>query len=136
MTGNKHTHEATQLTTPLTMLVVASDPKLLKLLRMALTLEFGCEILTVKSARSAQEIVKRCRPALLILDDQLLNDQTADLDARLHRIAGLEPLPTLFLNATSSSQPDRYAYPTRFLEPSWKAEALYAAVRALLGQTQ
>lgn len=135
MTGNQHTLEATKRTTPLTMLVVASDPKLLKLLHMALTLEFGCEVLTVKSARSAQEGAKRFRPALLILDEQLLNDQTADLDARLHRIAGLEQLPTLFLNATSSSQPDRHAYPTRFLEPSWKVEALYAAVRALLDQT-
>lgn len=135
MTGNQHTLETARRTTSLTILVVASDPKLLKLLHMALTLEFGCDVLAVKSAGSAQEAVKRCRPALLILDEQFLNDQTADLDARLHRIAGLEPLPTLFLNATSSSRPGRQAYPTRFLELSWKVEALYAAVRALLDQT-
>jgi DNA-binding response OmpR family regulator len=134
MTGNEHAPEPTKQATPLTMLVVASDPKLLKLLHMALWLEFGCSVLTVQSARGAEEVAKRSRPALLILDEQFLNDKTHDLDARLHRIAGLEQLPTLFLNATSSSQHDHQGCPTRFLEPSWKVEALYAAVRALLGQ--
>jgi response regulator RpfG family c-di-GMP phosphodiesterase len=135
MTGNQHTPEPAEQAIPPTMLVVASDPKLLKLLHMALSLEFGCSVRTVKSARSAQEAAQRSRPALLILDEEFLNDRTADPDARLHRIAGLEQLPTLFLNATDLSQLNRQGYPTRFLAPSWKVEALYAVVRELLGQT-
>ena len=132
MTGNEYTSDAAAQAVPLTMLVVASDPKLLKLLHMALSLEFGCSVLTAQSARSAQELAHHARPALLILGEQFLNDKTADLEARLHRIAGLEELPTLFLNAMSPFQPASQAYPTHFLEPSWRVEALYDAVRALL----
>jgi hypothetical protein len=59
MTGKEHTPGQTDPAAPLTILVVASDPKLLKLLDMALSLEFGCPVLTVQSAWSALEAAKR-----------------------------------------------------------------------------
>jgi hypothetical protein len=69
----------------------------------------------------------------LILDEQLLDHKARDLSARLHRIAGLEQLPTLFLGVAVPSKMESQGYPTRFLGLSWKVEALYTAVRELLG---
>ncbi len=115
-----------------TMLVVASDPMLVKLLTMALKLELACEILTVDSARKAEEAAKRLRPALLILGEGFINHKAQDLSDRLHSIEGLEQMPTLFLNAAVLPQSDSKGYPTCFLGWSWKVEALYAAVRTLL----
>jgi len=85
-------------------------------------------------AHRAITAAQRSRPALFLLDEQFLNDKAHDLGARLHRIAGLEQLPTLFLNSDSSQRTSQ-DYPTRFLGFSWKVEALYEVVRALLGQT-
>lgn len=133
MAGEEHAPEQADRIAPPTILVVASDLKLLKLLDMALALEFGCSVLTLDSGRSAETAVQRLKPDLLILDEQLLDDNARDLGARLHRIAGLEQLPTLLLHVAVPSQSQ--SYPTRFLGLSWKVEALYAAVQALLGQT-
>jgi hypothetical protein len=47
---------------PPTILVVATDPKLLKLLHMALSLELDGEVLTVDNARSAEEAARRLGP--------------------------------------------------------------------------
>ena len=115
-----------------TMLVVASDPKVLKLLTMALSLELACEVFTIDNPRKAEESARRLRPSLLILDEEIINAKAHELSERLHRIAGLEQLPTLFINAEVLQQSERKCYPTRFLTWSWKLEALYAAVRALL----
>jgi response regulator RpfG family c-di-GMP phosphodiesterase len=137
MAGKEHTPARAERSAPLTILVVASDLKLLKLLDMALSLEFACTVLTVESARRAEETAIRITPDLLILDEQLLDHNVADLGARLHRIAGLSQLPTLLLHvaAPSQDQSENQSYPIRSLGPSWKVEALYAAVQALLGQT-
>ena len=118
---------------PPTILVVAADPKLLKLLHMALSLEVDGEVLTVDNARSAEEAARRLEPDLLILDEQLINHRAQDLSARLHRIAGLEQLPTLFLGVAVPSQMESHSYPTHYLGLSWKVEALYVAVWELLG---
>jgi response regulator RpfG family c-di-GMP phosphodiesterase len=135
MARNEHAPEAAQPASPLTVLLVADDPHVLTLLRMALALEFGCSVLTAQSAWSVQEVAQRSRPALLILDETLLKEQIHAVAARLHRIAGLEQLPTLVINAVGPFNDEREGYPVRFLEPSWKVAALYAAVRTLLGQT-
>jgi len=86
-------------------------------------------------AHRAITAAQRSRPALFLLDEQFHNDKAHDLGARLHRIAGLEQLHTLFLNTEDSSQRTSQDYPTRFLGFSWKVKALYEAVRAPLGQT-
>ena len=132
MVGKENTPEQTDRKTIPTVLVVASDPKMLKLLTMALSLELACEVITVVSARKAEEAVKRLRPALLILDEEIINEKAQDLSDRLHRIAGLEQLPTLFLNAATLTQGESKCYPACFLTWSWKVEALYAAVQALI----
>ena len=134
MAGKEHTFEQAERTAPLTVLVVASDLKLLKLLDMALSLEFAGTILTLDSGKSAATTMQRIRPDLVILDEYLLDRRAADLDAQLHHIAGLERVPTLFLNAAVPSQSEEsLSYPTRFLGLSWRVEDLYAAVHALLG---
>ncbi len=116
------------------MLVVASDPMLLKLLTMALPLELACEVLTLNSTRNVELAAKHLRPDLLIIDEMLINGKAHDLSDRLHRIAGLEYLPTLFLNVTLMSPGESMRYPTCFLKWPWKMEALYAAVGSLLDQ--
>ncbi len=114
------------------MLVVASDPMLFKLLTMALPLELACEVLTINSARSVEQAAKHLRLDLLIIDERLINDKAYDLSDRLHRITGLEHLPTLFLNVTLMPSSESKYYPSCFLQWPWKIEALYAAVRSLL----
>ena len=135
MTEKVPVPEQTEQAKKPSILVVASDPKLRKLLDMALSLELGCPVHMVDNARKADEVVTRLTPALMIVDEQLLTENAHDLSARLHRIAGLEQLPTLFLNVPDLSQDGHQGYPIRFLEPSWKVVDLYAAVQALLGQT-
>ena len=135
MTEKEHTPGLTEQAAGPTILVVASDPKLRKLLGMALSLELSCPVHMVDNARKADEVATRLTPALMIVDEQLFTANAHDLSARLHRIAGLEQMPTLFLNVPDLSQNGHQGYPTRFLEPSWKLEDLYAAVQALLGQT-
>lgn len=118
-----------------TMLVVASDPMLVKLLTMALTLELACEVVTVDHARKAEEAAKHFSPALLILDEGFFQDRALDLSDHLHRIDGLEQLPTLFLNGVVLHDSENKCYPTYFLGWSWKVEAFYNAVRTLLDST-
>ena len=45
-----------------TILVVAHDPKFLKVLDMSLKLEFECVILSITGGRSAVETAKRIKP--------------------------------------------------------------------------
>ena len=47
MTGTEQVPGRADRAVSLTILVVANDPKLLKLLDMALPLAFGCQVLTV-----------------------------------------------------------------------------------------
>jgi response regulator RpfG family c-di-GMP phosphodiesterase len=115
-----------------TILVVASDVKLLKLLDMALSLEMGCAVLTLDNSSSAVTAAQRIVPDLLILDEHLLDRRAADLGAQLHRLLGLERVPTLLLNAEMPPQHESQSYPIRFLSRSWKMEEFYAAVHALL----
>lgn len=88
------------------ILGVSSDPKLRKWLSMALSLELGCPILMVDGASSAEEAATRLTPALVMIDEQFLKYNAADLCTRLHNIAGLEQLPTLFLNVSNLPQND------------------------------
>jgi CheY-like chemotaxis protein len=117
------------------VLVVTSDPQRRKWLAMALSLEFACSVHTADSASRAEAAVRRLTPALLVIDEQFLIDNAVDLAARLHNIARLEHLPTLFLTVSDLSQNGHHRYPTRLLAPTWNVESLYAAVRSLLAET-
>ncbi len=132
MVWKENKTEQTDLKALPTMLVVASNPTVLKLLTMALSLELACEVITVDNPRKAEESARRLKPSLLILDEEIINAKAHELSDHLHRIAGLEQLPTLFINAEVLPQIESMCYPTSFLTWSWKLEAFYAAVRALL----
>src|SRR5579859_5572117 len=133
MVGNAQVTRHTDQTSLHTIMVVANDLKLLKLLDLALSLELTCEVLTVDSGKSAVMAVRRIKPDLLILDDYVLDSKAHDLSTQLHSITGLEQVPTLLINADFTSQSESQSYPTHFLSTSWKIETLYAVVHELLG---
>jgi response regulator RpfG family c-di-GMP phosphodiesterase len=130
MAGNAQAPGPTDRAAHPTIMVVASDLKVLKLLDMALSLEMACRVLTLERGSSAETAAQRITPDLLILDEYLLDRRAADLGTQLHRVTGLEQVPTLFINA--AVPPQSQSYPARFLSTSWKIEELYAAVHALL----
>jgi response regulator RpfG family c-di-GMP phosphodiesterase len=134
MTGNAPAPGHTDRTALPTIMVVANDLKLLKLLDMALSLEVPCKVLTLDSGSSAETAAQRITPDLLILDEHLLDRRARDLGMQLHRVTGLERVPTLLINAAVPSQSDSQSYLTLLLSTSWKMEELYAAVHELLGR--
>jgi response regulator RpfG family c-di-GMP phosphodiesterase len=133
MAGNERAPGHTDWAATPTIMVVASDLKLLKLLDMALSLELACEVLTLDNGRGAETAAQRIKPDLLILDEHLLDRKARDLGTQLHSVAGLERVPTLLINAAVPSRDVSQGYPTLFLSPAWKMEELYAAVHELLG---
>ncbi len=133
MAGNEHSSRQTEQASIPTVMVVANDLKLLKLLDMALKLELSCEVLAFASGKSAQESAKRVKPDLFIIDEQLLDLQAHELADELHTFPGLEQVPTLILNAATVSLSE--SYPLILLRMRWKIEELYAAVYQLLGRS-
>ena len=132
MAGNARAPGPTDRADLPTIMVVANDLKLLKLLDMTLSLELSCTVLTLDSGRSAETAALRGKPDLLILDEHLLDRRAADLGTQLHRVTGLERVPPLLINAAGPFQGESHSYPIRYLSTSWKMEELYAAVHALL----
>ncbi len=104
-------HEIHQAAHP-TILVVANDPKFLKVLDMSLKLEFECVILSVTGGRSAVEMAERVKPDLFILDYHLLDLGARELSHRLHRITELESIPTILLNSPVPSWSEHQMYHT------------------------
>jgi CheY-like chemotaxis protein len=118
-----------------TILVVANDPKFLKVLDMALKLEFECVVLSVKGGRSAVEMAERVKPDLFILDYHLLDLGARELSHRLHRITELESIPTILLNSPVPSWSEHQGYHTIFLRMPFALAELYTAVNESLGRT-
>ncbi|MBA2679984.1 MAG: hypothetical protein H0U76_16510 [Ktedonobacteraceae bacterium] len=114
-----------------TIIVVANDLKLLKLLSLALKIEFACEVLSFISARSVEETIMYVRPDLLILDEHMVDCNARTFAARMHSIPGIEGVPTLFINGNISYQSESQEYVIRSLGSSWNIEVLYAAVYEL-----
>jgi len=119
--------ETNQAANP-TILVVASDPKFLKFLEMALKLEFEYEIFSLTTGKKAVEMSKQIKPDLFIIDYHLLDLGALELSLRLHNITELENVPTIVLNSpvTSWSEPQRHH--TIFLTMQFALEDLYSAV--------
>jgi len=115
-----------------TILVVATDPKFLKFLDMALKLEFECEVLTITRGRSAVETAERIKPDLFIIDYHLLDLKALELSHRLHNIKELESIPTIFLNSPVTSLNDPQRYHTFFLSMPFVLGDLYASVNKCL----
>lgn len=110
------------------IMVVASDPKFLKFLEMALKLEFEYKILSLTRGKRAVDLSKHIKPDLFIIDYHLLDLSALELSLRLHNVKELECVPTIFLNSpvTSWSEPQRYN--TIFLTIQFALEDLYSAV--------
>ncbi len=135
MPANEHMPMRTDQRAFPTILVVASDRKMLKLLEMALSTEFECELLSISSGRSAAERAKRVRPDLVIIDAHLLDGNTLELAAQLHAIKELESVPTLLVNTPAAwwSTPQRAH--TIFLRAPFELVDFYTAVNRCLGRT-
>ncbi len=117
-----------------TILVVAHDPKFLKVLDMSLKLEFECVVLSVTGGRSAVETAERVKPDLFILDYYLLDLGARELSHRLHRITELESIPTILLNSPVHSWNEHQGYHTIFLSMPFALRELYTAVNESLGR--
>ena len=118
-----------------TILVVASDQTQLKLLKMALQLEFACEVLAFESWRSVLETAKHVIPALVIIHFYLFDLHALELADRLHTMQGCESVPILlthmpfaFWNMALRSYLTVLTLPFQF-------EAFYAAVHTCLDRT-
>ena len=111
-----------------TILVVASDPKFLKFLEMALKLEYEHEILSLTRGKRAVDLSMHIKPDLFIIDYHLLDLSALELSLRLHNINELESVPTIFLNSPVTSWNEPKSYNTIFLTMQFALEDLYSAV--------
>jgi PleD family two-component response regulator len=93
--GNGRTPGSTAGADPLTILLVASDLTLLKLLEMALKLEFACTILSFTAAKNLLETAKTVTPDLVIIHFHLPDLNALELADRLHDIKGFENVPMI-----------------------------------------
>jgi PleD family two-component response regulator len=115
-----------------TILVVASDPKILKFLAMALQLEFECAVLSFTRGKRAVEMSEHVKPDLFFIDCHLLDCNPLELSRQLHSIKQRESVPTVFLNSPVSSWSELQGYSTIFLSMPLKLQDLYAAVNTSL----
>ena len=115
------------------IMVVASDPKFLKYLEMALKLEFEHEILSLTKGKRALELSMQVKPDLFIIDYHLLDQSALELSSRLHTINALESVPTIVLNSPVTSWSKPQPYNLTFLAQQFALEDLYSAVSKNLG---
>jgi PleD family two-component response regulator len=118
-----------------TILVVASDLKMLKLLEMALKTELACEVFSITRGRSAIETARHVTPDLVIIDAHLLDLNALELSDQLHSSKNLESIPTILINirAASLSRPQRGH--TILLRGPFVLVDFYAALNRCLGRT-
>ena len=110
------------------IMIVASDPKFLKYLEMALKLEFEHEILSLTKGKRALDLSMHTKPNLFILDYHLLDLSALELSSRLHNINALESVPTIILNSPVTSWNEPLPYNLTFLAMQFALEDLYSAV--------
>jgi PleD family two-component response regulator len=136
MAENEFIHIRTVALAFTTILVVASDPKFLKFLDMALKLEIECKVLSVTRGRSAIEIAETVQPDLFIIDYHLLDLSALELSHWLHDIKELEKVPTIVLNSPVTSWSEPRSYHTIFLTMPLALGDLYSAVIESLGRNR
>lgn len=118
-----------------TILLVATDPSVLKMLSMALQVEDGYEILTFSKSMSALQAARRIKPDLIIIHSQLLGHDALALAARFHHLEGRASVPIILTHepaAPSYQQSDPYLV---VLGQSFSLEAFYAAVHRCLSRS-
>ena len=118
-----------QGTAPFSIMVISADPTQLKLLSMALQLEWRCEVRSMESVQQAEQRIEELPCDLVILEALLLDQAPLQIAQRLRQVSRRSKLPLLVLNADVASQSEQLLCLTR----SWKMSALYDAIRQLLG---
>ena len=117
-----------------TILVVASDLKMLKLLEMALSAELECEVLSITRGRSAVGTAQRVAPDLVIIDAHLLDGNALELSDQLHSIKELESVPSLLVNIPGAWWSFPQSDHTIFLRAPFVLVDFYTAVNKSLGR--
>jgi PleD family two-component response regulator len=115
-----------------TILVVANDLMLIKLLEKALKLELECEVLFITTGRGALETAKSVTPDLLIIDSHLLDFNALELSDQLHSVKELESVPTILINSLAASWSERQGDHTIFLRMPFVLADFYVAVNKSL----
>ena len=135
MMGNGRTPGQIDGADPLTILLVVPDVTLLKLMEMALKLEFACEILAFTAAKSALETAKSVRPDLVIIHAHLLDLDALELADRLHHMKGCESVPMLLTHLTFAFWDTALRSYLFILNMPFVLEEFYAAVYKCLNRT-
>lgn len=117
------------------ILVIAPHVTLLKLLGMALKLEFACEVLAFVSARGALETAKTVRPDLVIIHTHLLDLDALDLADRLHSMQGFANVPMLLTHTPAGSWHKSQRSHLSVLTMPFVLEDFYAAAHMCLDRT-
>lgn len=115
-----------------TILVVASDQTLLKLVKMALQLEFPCEVLSFERGRNALETARHVIPALVIIHFYLLDLHALELADRLHTMPGCESVPILLTHLPWAFWNVALRSYLTVLTLPFQLETFYAAVQTCL----
>jgi DNA-binding NtrC family response regulator len=112
-----------------TILVIAPHVTLLRLLEMALQLEFACEVLAFVGGRSALETAKTVMPDLVIIHAHLLDLDALELADRLHHMQGFASVPVLLTHAPINFWHKSQRSHLTVLTMPFVLEDFYAAVR-------
>jgi response regulator RpfG family c-di-GMP phosphodiesterase len=119
-----------------TVLLVAVDVSVLKMLEMALKVEYECEVLPFRNGSSALEAIKGVRPDLMVIHSLLLSQSAHDLADQLHRIEGLERVPTILTHVPTASQSESQGRHLIVLGLPFNLQDFYAAVNSCFGYPQ
>ena len=117
------------------IVVVATDASMLKMLEMALKVEYPCEVFPFISGRSALKAVNHIKPDLVIIHSQLLEMNALTLVDHLHSLEGLESVPTILTHTPLVSESESQGPYLIALGMPFALEDLYASVNICLGRT-
>ena len=116
-----------------TILIVEDDPDIGEFLTLALSQETPYHAILVTDGFQALTIVKRLKPQLFLLDDNLPAMRGLALYDHLHTTAGLEDVPAIFISA-NLPQEELEKRQVSFLEKPFELDQLLYLVDQFLAQ--
>lgn len=111
-----------------TILVVADDASVLKMLKMALEVECECKVLALSSGKGVLEATKRIMPTLIVIYSHLFDLNELKFTDQLHAIEGLASLPIILIHTSIVSSNENHKPYLIKLETPFRLEELYTAV--------
>ena len=132
MTEKEHLARKTGGASSPTILLVAPDPGMRKMLHMALKVEFECEVLPFNNGRSALAMAVRARPDIMVIYSLFPDLNALELADQLHRINGWDRVPVILAHlpeASHSQNQDPYLI---ILYQPFTLEKLYTAIHTCL----